>query len=220
MRFLLAILITGATAAAHADPGIKPRQVQSSKALKFGEGAVAVSVRSEIFLPGRLDVFFLRSGGDPKNKNDVIRFSRSQSVMAVGNDTTDFAVKVFALTPGSYKLVAHGVDCPSVPQPGYRCGVTISINGNGGNTISRPSRGYSGETPTFVVESGKLTIVGDLALTSANIIRWSPLPEADTSKIGSGFRETSAAALTVPEPFVLKRKLRRQGVFDNFGREY
>lgn len=220
MRYLVMILALSISSMAIA-AGSKPSKVSKIKSLKDGEGVVAISVRSEIFLPDRLEVYFLKEGGSIDNKKDVFRFSRRQSFLAVGNDTTDYAVKTFRLPAGKYRLVGHGVNCPSVPKPGYRCSVTVTVNGIGGSPISRPSKGYSGETPSFVVEPQKLTLAGDFLLANTNTILWSEIPESELSGVGSKFGELQRTQEpSVPESFVLSRPVRGRGMFDNMGRRY
>lgn len=213
MRLLLAALALSLAATASAKI-TKPKQVSGQKAVKAGTGVAVVSIRSEIFLPDKLDVFFQREGAEGE---DVVRFSRSQSVMAIGNDTTDFAVKSYALAPGRYHLVAHGVNCPGVPPPGMGCAIRIGY----GPTISRPSRGYAGETPAFVVEVGKLTIVGDFVLASSNQMLWSALPDVELTALRAKFAALPEAAKPeVPAGFALTRPVRPSGMFDNLGRQY
>lgn len=220
MRIVVAAVLLCLSSSAFA-AGTKPRQISSASSIKEGQGVVAISIRSEIFLPGMLDVYFLREGGSVDNNKDVVRFSRRQSMLAIRNDTTDYAVKTFSLPPGRYHLVAHGMDCPSVPPPGMTCAVTISVNGMKGGTISRPSKGYSGETPAFDVEAGKLTLIGDLLLSEDNTLLWSTLPDAEIEQVKAKFGELSQAAdPIVPEVFLLQREIRPSGMFQNMGREY
>ena len=185
-------------------------------------GVVVVSVRSEKYLPGKLNVYFLREGGSIDNDDDVFRFSRKNGFMAVGNDTTDYAPKAFQLPPGRYSLVAHGVDCPGVPRPGQTCGQRMSFGGGGSVSVSRPSRGYASETPSFEVVAGELTNIGDFALTQANVIRWSAIPASEVAEVMedfSSFPQTSTPV--VPDEFVLEdTTLRRLGPFSNMGRRF
>jgi hypothetical protein len=214
MRLLMIALALSLTATAASAKISKPKQVSTAKAVKAGTGVVVVSIRSEIFLPDKLDVFFRREGAEGE---DVVRISRSQSMMAIGNDTTDYAVKSYALAPGRYRLVAHGVNCPGVPPPGMGCAIRLGY----GPTISRPSRGYAGETPVFVVEGGKLTMVGDFLLASTNNMLWSALPETQTTQVKSKFAALPEASQPeIPQGFTLTRPVQPSGIFDNFGRQY
>lgn len=195
----------------------KPKQVSATKSVKSGHGVVVISIRSEIFLPDKLDVFFAREGEPFDKEPNVVRFSRSQSMLAIGNDTTDYAVKSYALPAGRYRLVAHGVNCPGVPPPGMGCAIRLGY----GPTISRPSKGYAGETPTFVVEAGKMTVVGDFLLANSNQMQWSALPDTKLDTVKGKFAALEVAAPpTVPEEFVLNRPVQPAGMFDNFGRKY
>ena len=217
VRRALAIALLAALPSAAAAGIEKPKQVSAAKAVKPGQGVVVISIRSEIFLPDKLDVFFERQVETPGQPHLVVRFSRSQSMLAIGNDTTDYAVKSYALPAGRYRLVAHGVNCPGVPPPGMGCAIRVGA----GPMISRPSRGYAGETPSFVVEAGKLTMAGDFLLANSNQMLWSALPEANASAAKAKFAAMpDAAPPTVPEGFALNRAVRGTGMFDNFGRKY
>jgi len=216
MRIWLAILGLCLASPALA-VGTKPGQLSGAQALKQGQGAVVVSIRSEIFLPDALEVYFLREGGSVAEKRDVIRFTRKQSMLAISNDTTDYVVRSYALAPGRYRLIGYGVGCPAVPSPGMVCAISI----NGGIGISRPSRGYAGETPSFEVEAGKLTMLGDLLLAYENAMLWSPLPDSAAGPAVSALAALDrAAAPAIPDSFVLKRAVRPASMFDNFGRRY
>ncbi|MFM5949785.1 MAG: hypothetical protein ACKOPM_11240 [Novosphingobium sp.] len=216
-RLAIALALLAAIAAPAAAGVGKPKQVSAAKSVKPGQGVVAISIRSEIFLPDKLDVFFAREGEPSNQEPTVMRFSRSQSMLAIGNDTTDYAVKSYALPAGRYRLVAHGVNCPGVPPPGMGCAIRLGY----GPTISRPSRGYAGETPSFIVEAGKLTVAGDFLLANSNEMLWSALPDAKLDPVKDKFAALAIAAPpTIPKEFVLNRPVRPAGMFDNFGRKY
>jgi len=219
MRALITAIALLGCSSAIAAPS-KPKQIADQSAMKVGYGAIAISVRSEIFLPDKLDVFFLRDGGKIDNDQDVIRFSRSQSVMAIQNGTTEFATKSYLVKPGRYRLVGYGVNCPSVPAPGMVCAVTVSL-GSGGAPITRPSRGYEGETPTFVVADGKLTIAGDFVLLHENQMAWTPLPQPQMDILTTRFPNIAKGGdVTVPSSFRLTREVRPHQMFENFGRKF
>ena len=167
--------------AVHADPGTAPERVSRGSSLDEGMGAVVISIRSALYLEDRLDVFFLREGGEISNDADVVRFDRKQGMLALGNDTAGHKVRAYQLTPGTYRLVAHGVSCPKVPAENERCLVDASLL-FGKEEISRPSRGYPDIAPSFEVRAGEVTFAGDFALT-AHLIP--PSPKSSSSNIRS-----------------------------------
>ena len=213
--FTLAILAAPVSAAPP-----RPKKVTTERAVKQSFGVLAISIRSEIYLPDKLDVFFVRDGGDVRNDKDVFRVSRTQSLLAVDNDTGDFVTKSYLLAPGRYRLAGYGVNCPGVPPPGMVCAVTITMYGIRGAPTARPSRGYTGETPSFEIEPGKLTVIGDLILTNENYMLWAPLPEAEVVKLRTAFPGLSSGSEPViPEEFVLRRAFQPHGVLENFRRK-
>lgn len=216
----LAIALAVMPGAVLADPGTAPDKVSQSSSVEQGHGVVAVSVRSAIWLSEPLHVYFLREGGNIDNDADVIRFTRKQGFWAIGNDTTDFLVKTFELPPGRYRLVAHGVKCPSVPEPSQTCRVRVEFAGSS-SRISFPSRGYEGETPVFEVRAGAITYAGDYALDARNRIVWSRIPEDQLDKVQKRFAKLS----TGPEPEIpldwhMTGRLDRRGMLRDAGRSY
>ncbi len=201
--------------------GTRPKEVSSPKALKPSDGAVIVSVRSEIYLPEALEVYFLREGGSVDKSADVISFVRKHNYLAMSNTSTGFATRALKVVPGRYRLVGHGMNCPSVPPPGMICSVSISMNGmGGGRGIPRPSRGYAGVTPVFEVIAGKVTNVGDLILCDDNFVRMTALPATELIKMSAKVGGDAGPAPIVPDEFVMKRAARVNGMFDNIGRQY
>lgn len=207
-------------AIATADPGTSPRKASKAASVDPGHGVVVVSVRSAIFLDATLNVYFLREGGSIDNDADVFRFSRKQGLLAIGNDTTDFAVKTFQLPAGRYHLVAHGVRCPKVPEPGQTCSLRVEFGG-ANERVSRPSKGYEGETPAFEVVAGSVTYAGDFALDPRNRIMWSEIPDKELGKVGKKFGSLAVGPdPVVPLDFYLVGELNRRGMFRDSGRTY
>ncbi|AWW74667.1 hypothetical protein CD351_09555 [Erythrobacter sp. KY5] len=203
-----------------ADPGTQAERVSRASSLEQGYGAVVISIRSEIYLDEPLDVFFLREGGDVSTNDDVVRFERKQGLIAFGNDTLKYKVRAYQIPPGTYRLVAHGMECPKVPAEDERC--LIDAPGLfGREEISRPSRGYGGLAPTFEVRAGAVTFAGDFALTSRNTIEWSELPDEELRAVQRRFSSLAQAPEpTIPEQFRLKYGLFPRSYEDDLNRRY
>ena len=200
--------------------GTEAERAPRASSVDTGYGAVVISIRSELYLDEPLDVFFLREGGDPANNADVIRFGRKQDFFALGNSTVRYQVRVYALPIGTYRLIAHGMDCPKIPAENERC--LIDRRGlTGTKEVSRPSRGYGEITPRFEVREGALTNAGDFALTARNTIEWSAIPADELRQTARRFRNLiSGPEPEIPEGFALKYGLFPRSFQDDRGRRY
>lgn len=217
--FLVCLAVPG-WSALHAEPGTKAERVSRASSLDNGFGAVVISIRSALFLEDRLDVFFLREGGSIANDADVIRFDRKQGLFSFGNDTTSYKVRAYQLPPGTYRLVAHGVNCPKIPAENERCLVDAPLL-FGTEEISRPSRGYTELAPMFEVRAGAVTYAGDFALTAQNTIEWSQIPSDELSRVERRFtRLPRAPEPVIPTEFELKYPLRPRSLNDDWNRRY
>ncbi len=207
-----------------ADPGTAPERVSRASAIDNGYGAVTISIRSELYLDDPLHVFFLREGGNVANDADVVRFERRQGFFALGNDTVAYQIRTFQLRAGTYRLVAHGMNCPKIPAEDERC--LVDVPGLGGliggeQELSRPSRGYSDIAPSFEVVSGAMTYAGDFALTARNTVEWSEIPFGELDRIRSRFgRLPAAPEPVVPGEFRLKYGLNARTFEDDRNRRY
>ncbi|MEO0590016.1 MAG: hypothetical protein AAFZ11_05590 [Pseudomonadota bacterium] len=207
-------------APAVAQQGAEPERVSRASSLEPGHGAVIVSVRSELFLLSKLNVYFVREGGDIANEADIVRFTRSQPTLSFGNTTTKYKVLSFQLPAGRYRLAGHGAKCTKVPEPDERCLVDVKVAGIG-ETVSFPSRGYGEGSPVFEVREGALTIAGDFALTARNTLEWSVIPPDKLKKVVKKFAELpQAREPLVAEEFRLKYPLRPRSFEDDRGRRY
>lgn len=179
-----------------------------------------MSVRSELYLDEPLDIYFLREGGSVSNPADVVTFERRQGMLAFGNDTVKYKVRAYQLAPGTYRLVAHGMECPKVPAENERC--LIDHTGLlGTEEISRPSRGYGENAPTFEVRAGSVTWAGDFALTARNTVEWSEVPRDVLDRSVRSFRRLpSAPPPVVPEEFKLIYGLHPRSYEDDRYRRY
>lgn len=220
LALLLSALASPAWDAVHAEPGSAVERVSRASALDGGYGAVVISIRSEIYLDDPLQVYFLREGGSIANDNDVVRFERRQGFFAFGNDTVEYKVAAYALPLGTYRLVAHGMNCPKIPEEDERC--LIDVHGLGGSAeLSRPSRGYGDNAPSFDVREGSVTYAGDFALTARNAVEWSPIPEPELMRIRRDFaRLPEAPAPLVADEFNLKYGLTPRHYEDDRNRRY
>ncbi|MDY7099145.1 MAG: hypothetical protein SXU28_13500 [Pseudomonadota bacterium] len=202
-------------------PGQEAEPIRNARSLDANNGAVILSFRSELYLIAKMELFFLREGGDPANAADVYRFSRKEGGFSLGgNSTTKYKVRAYQLPAGRYRLVAHGAKCTKVPSPNERCIADVRFAGIG-ETVSFPSRGYGEDAPVFEVRAGALTNAGDFALTARNTIEWSVIPPKKLSKIAKQF----ASIPTAPQPnvsqdYLLKYPLRPRSMSDDRGRRY
>lgn len=225
MRTILPALMLACTTglapvAALADPGVPAERVSRAGSVDDGLGAVIISIRSELYLDDPLQVYFLREGGSITNDADVVRFERRQGFFAFGNDTVEYQIRAYQLAPGTYRLVAHGMNCPKVPAEDERC--LIDVQGiAGAEVLSRPSRGYGADAPRFEVRAGSLTNAGDFALTARNTIEWSPIPADALDRTRRGFaRLPMVAEPAVPDDFKLKYGLNPRTYEDDRYRRY
>lgn len=223
--FLLAILLASFSLpswnSAVAEPGIEAERVSRGSAVEDGFGAVVISIRSELYLDDPLQVFFLREGGDIANDADVVRFERSQGFFSFGNDTVEYKIRSFQLRPGTYRLVAHGMNCPKIPEEDERCLIDVQGLLGGPAELSRPSRGYGEDAPRFVVQAGAITLAGDFALTARNAIEWSEVPGEELGRIMDRFgRLPRGPAPEVPKEFVREYGLFPRSYDDDRNRRY
>ncbi len=211
----------GAEAAlAQQGPGVEPDRLSRASELEQGKGAVIISVRSELYLLAELNLYFLREGGDIASAADVVRFSRAQSQLALGNATTKHQPIAVQLAAGRYRLVGHGARCLKVPLPEERCLIDVTFAGIG-ETVSFPSRGYDADAPMIEVREGALTNAGDFALTARNTVEWSPIPADKMRNVERKLQGLpQGPAPTVSEQFKLKYPLRARSFSDDRGRRY
>ena len=160
MRHLsLALLLLAAAAPALA---IEPGPVASAKEVKAGMGAVRLSVQSQTQQMGTLHVWFLRVGGDASRKQDLLEFERKVGVPIAGVNMIDSKPRVYALPPGRYRLLGHGVKCGSVPPEGTTaCSVTQY------GSYETPALRYGETAPSFEVVAGRLTDAGEFILEAS-----------------------------------------------------
>jgi len=183
--------------------GVAAKKLSRASSLDEGNGALIISIRSEIYLDEPIDLFFLREGGDLNNEDDVIRLSRSQSPLAFTNSTVRYKLRSYQLEAGTYRLIAHGMECPKIPGEDERCLADINDLLLGEMTLGRPSRGYPEEAPRFEIRAGQVTIAGDFALTSRNTVEWSEIPADELGKATRRFKSLGRGPEpTIPEDFV------------------
>jgi hypothetical protein len=222
---LLALVLLASAVPAWGDaraqgPGTPAERVNRASSLDPDHGIVVISIRSELYLEEPLDVFFLREGGEITDPEDVVTFGRRQGFFAFGNDTTEWQVRSYQLPEGTYRLVAHGIDCPKVPAEDERC--VVDRQGLTGRVaVPRPSRGYGEDAPTFEVRAGAVTYAGDFALTARNTIEWSEIPPSEMREAKRRFGGLAQGPEpVVPEEFRLRYGLTPRGFDDDYGRRY
>lgn len=220
LSLLLACLALPGWSGVLADPGTEAERVSRASAIDAGQGAVVISVRSELFLEDTLGVYFLREGGEVSNDADVVRFERRQGMLSFGNDTLRFKVRAYQLRPGTYRLVAHGVSCAKVPAENERC--LVDFKGiNGTEEISRPSRGYPEGSPSFEVRPGAVTYAGDFILTARNTIEWAAIPPDELRRTQRRFANMRRAPEPViPGEYRLVYGLTARSLEDDWNRRY
>lgn len=217
---LIVCLALPGWSAALADPGTLAERVSRASAVDDGFGAVVISIRSELYLEDTLNVYFLREGGSTANDADVIRFERDQGFFALTNDADEYKIRAFQLRPGTYRLVAHGINCPKIPAENERCLVDMS-GLLGSDEISRPSRGYNAIAPTFEVQAGSVTYAGDFGLTARNSVEWSEIPQDELERMRRRFaRMPSAPEPIIPGEYRLKFPLNARSYTDDANRRY
>jgi hypothetical protein len=215
-----ALLMVFLPSLVRAQEGREADRVGSDSALRPGYGAVILSVRSELYLLDELSVWFVREGGSIDEAGDLVRFTRSQPVLAFGNKTTTYKVRAYQLPAGRWRLAGHGVRCEKVPAPKERCLVDVKVLGIG-ETVSFPSRGYGEDAPVIEVKEGALSNAGDWGLTARNTIEWSQIPAGESAK---ALRRLAALprgpAPEVPEDYRLKYGLFPRSYDDDKNRRY
>lgn len=136
---------------AQADP---PQIGRDSKGLKPGYGVVQISLRSQTHVPGKLTLWFVRDGEDPKYFRNRITFTRNLGLFR--SQPTLPLVKLYSMKPGRYRLIAHVSNCRDFPEPNMVCFFMGS---------PYPTARYDGQpAPLIVVEPDKLTDAGEFIL--------------------------------------------------------
>lgn len=156
--------------------GIEPRPIQSASAIKPNVGTLRLAVSSQTQQPGPLTIWFLKVGGSEDHPADVLRFTRKQGLPLAGTNMIDNTPLVYAVSPGRYRLLAHGVLCPKMPPAGtVACSVTQY-----GTSFTTSAAHYGVDAPSFVVESGKITDAGEYILEAP---RGSPMTDKDALNV-------------------------------------
>lgn len=162
---------------------IRPRQIASADRMQTGMGAVRLSIQSQVQLTGgSLFVWFLKEGGDPERRDDLLRLERGQGVPILGRNMVDSRPRIFALPPGRYRLIAHSAGCSTLPPPNAICS-----NGS-------PTQRYAGDTPIFEVRPGHLTDAGEFILEAPP-----GTPIGEGTGVREGIRNPSTFSIRVRE---------------------
>jgi hypothetical protein len=188
VRTALACLFFAVSAPAVATVS-EPKIAKSQKALKAGEGAVRISIRSQLQHTESLFVHFVKLDDQGKDSEMLIRLDRGAGVPLMGSNMIDVKSKVYRLPAGQYRLLGFSIACAGVPFKGASC-----VGSFGGEL---PAGAYSSPSPTFTVEAGRFTEAGDFIAEYAGpdagelndlmrkgvsnmdyAMRWRPLTEA------------------------------------------
>lgn len=169
--FCLALLLLGVSAPALA---IEPKPVGSAAELKAGMGALRISAQSQTQQWGALRIWFLREGGDPQNEADLLEFDRKVGVPIAGVNMIDSKPKIYAIRPGRYRLIGHGVKCKAMPPEG-----TVGCSVREFGMKETPALRYGEPAPSFEVVAGKLTDAGEFILEASPN---SPITEGNALK--------------------------------------
>ena len=161
MRFPI-FMCAAAIAVAIPAHAVEPRAINAATQVKANQGAVRISVQSQVQQGGTIHLWFLREGGDPSRSSDLLKFERKQGVPLLGTNTVDSRPMVYSILPGRYRLLGYGVGCGAVPTAGtYGC--ISRMNGIPLGTM--PARGYDEpDLPAFEVVAGQLTDAGEFIL--------------------------------------------------------
>jgi hypothetical protein len=184
MRFLLLAAIGVALFTA---PGLanEPKPLRESR-LAQGMGALSISIQSQTQHGGKLYVWFLREGGDPANKSDLLKFERGQGVPLIGTNMIDSTPKAFAVPAGRYRLLGHSVGCSKLPPEDTYC-----LYGPFGGSIM-PTGRYGADAPMFEIVEGRMTDAGEYILEAP---AGTPMSEETAFKFGQ--KNTMAFKLRV-----------------------
>lgn len=151
---VLAWIACAPAAAADGRKLIEVKKIDAPAKLKAGEGALRLSVRTQIQSTETLFVYFIEvlpGGGDGTR---VLRFERGAGVPIMGSNMIDPKPHVYRVPEGRYRPVAFALKCNGLPFAGAVCSSTI-----GGMW---PTGYYARSEPFLVVEAGRFTDGGDI----------------------------------------------------------
>ena len=185
---------------------VEPKKIKSPSALKDGEGAVQLSVRTQKQFIETAIIYFAAVDAHGRDTGRVYRFERGAGVPIMGSNMIDEKHAVYRMPAGRYRPIAFTVACDQMP---FAEGLVCSRGIGGGF----PTGYYPTSQATFEVRQGQISRAGDyiveyvgavsdLSLSlfeysqdaSQWALRWRP-----TGAVASGFQQLSIMEPTVPE---------------------
>lgn len=205
---LLTVLAMVATPVWAAPKIVEPKKIKAPSALKDGEGAVQLSVRTQKQFIETAIIYFVALDAEGRDTDRVYRFERGAGVPIMGSNMIDEKQAVYRMPAGRYRPLAFTVACDQMPYTeGLVCG------SRGFSPGGFPTGYYREGEATFEVRPGHLTRAGDYIVEYVGQVadpklslfeyeqspsewdmRWRP---ARGEAIG--FEQLPAVAVTVPE---------------------
>ena len=157
MRWLSAILlfvlpISGALAQRQT---IEPRKITSANRLRAEEGALRLSVRTQIQSTQTLFVYFVEVRDDGSDGTRILKFERGAGVPLMGSNMIDPRPAVYRVPVGRYRPIAYALGCTDMPQTVNQ---VCAMNFGG---AMWPTGYYRQSSPIVEVVAGQLTEGGD-----------------------------------------------------------
>jgi len=172
MRTLLALalaLSATATNVAAADRDIvEPKKIKSVRDLRAGEGAVQLSIRTQMQFIETLIEYFVELRPDGSDGSRVFRFERGAGVPIMGSNMIDPKQQTYRLPAGRYRPLGFTVACDQMP---FREGLVCAKG-----FAEYPTGFYPAGRPVFEVFAGQMTAAGDFIVEYTG-----PIPQAGTS---------------------------------------
>ena len=133
----------------------EPKKIKSAKKLKEGEGALQVSLRTQVQYTQTLYVSFIKLNEDGTDSDIVYRMERGAGVPVMGSNMIDPKAVVYRLPAGLYRPLAYTVACRGIPSFGSVCSGPIAPDGG------FPTAYYRSSGPVIDIKAGELTVGGD-----------------------------------------------------------
>ena len=132
---------------------VEPKKLKTPAALKEGEGAVQLSVRTQKQFIETAIIYFVALDAEGHDTDRVYRFERGAGVPIMGSNMIDERQTFYRMPAGTYRPLAFTVACDQMPfQPGLVCTK---------GSAEYPTGYYPNGTATFAVKPGHLTRAGD-----------------------------------------------------------
>ena len=145
----------------HAREVIEPKKITSASKLKSGEGALRISVRTQIQTTQTLFVYFVEVKEDGTDGPQVLRLERGAGVPIMGTNMIDPKPTVYRVSAGRYRPYAYAIACEQIPESEN---AVCSMEMMGVVRAQLPAGFYRTSSPIIEVSAGKLTEAGDFIL--------------------------------------------------------